>query len=121
MDTASVVQQVLAWLQNVGTFVATNAWRIAMRQVYFYGFMDLLLGTIFLVAGFIFWHKSSKKVKEDGWDNRRYDFISPQSALAVVAVGCIIAGLISMLCSIRFFWNPEWYAISLIIQQVTNK
>jgi hypothetical protein len=108
--TVTIVQQVLDWLTNVGKFVAENGWRIAMRQVYVYGFMDLLGGILGMIGGGILLKIGIKIEKED--DNKIWE---PQIIFGALI---LIAGIISAFLSIRFFVNPEWYAIQLIINQV---
>ena len=108
--TATIVQQVLDWLTTVGKFVAENGWRIAMRQVYVYGLMDLVGGILAMAGGWILLKLGLKIEKED--DNKLWE---PQVIFGILL---LFGGIISAFLSIRFFANPEWYAIQLIINQV---
>jgi hypothetical protein len=119
MVTSSIVQQVLDWLKTTGTFVAQNGWRIAMRQVYFYGAMDITLGIILLVSGTMLFLRGEKQTKQTGGDWFDVDgSITARFGWGFIGTILLIAAVITLLCSIRFFFNPEWYAIQLIISQV---
>ena len=117
-NTATIVQQVLDWLTNVGKFVAENSWRIAMRQVYVYGGMDVLVGVLLSVGGFISLKLGLKTAKENGWDDGNYTDNVPAYLGVILGSFAIAIGIGVLVASIRFFVNPEWYAIQLIVNQV---
>ena len=120
-NTATIVQQVLDWFTNVGKFVVENGWRIAMRQVYFYGAMDIIAGVLVTALGSIGVTIGLKSAQKNGWKTpARYEDDDNFFAIMMTVIGSliIIFGVVTLLSSVRFFYNPEWYAIDLIIKQV---
>jgi hypothetical protein len=120
VDTATVIQQVLEWLKNVGTFVVENGWRIAMRQVYLYGFLDLVWFIILSITGASLLIPSINYLKDCEKNDNYYDpEDNPLPIFGIVFGGVFITLAIFIgVSSIRWFVNPEWYAIKLIIDQV---
>lgn len=99
------IKALIDQLMKTGEFLATKSFAIAMKQAINYGIWDLSIGLVSIIIGvltLVFGYKYD-------WDE---DFYVPMSFI------CIALGLVTAVCSIRFFVNPEWYAIKMLIDLV---
>lgn len=111
---SDLLQKVLDWLAQTANFVATNGWRITMKQVYFMGLQRLFWFAILVVMFFVALHfiKALKKWEEDSDDYAYTAF----AIFLLVLEGLGAAAL--LISALNYLINPEWMAIQLILSQV---
>lgn len=111
MNTNDLIKYILDYIVKIGGVLATEGFRIAMRQVYTYAIMDIVMGIFIALVGVVLFFIISKLDNDKelgGWSVFWKSF----------GIICWILSFIPMMFSIRFFMNPEWYAIRLIIEQI---
>jgi hypothetical protein len=111
MNTNDLIKYILDYMVKIGGIVVTEGFRIAMRQVYTYAVMDIVVGVFIALIGCLFFFIISNLDKRNEWDDWKITW-------KVFGIVAWIVSFIPMLYSIRFFMNPEWYAIKFIIEQV---
>lgn len=99
------IQQLIDALLKTGEFVATEGYRIALKQVFTYAVLDLVSGGAMIVLGILSFYMEKKIKDSDGF-------------CAVLGFFATVIGIFTALCSVRFFLNPEWYAIHMLIELV---
>lgn len=107
------VQQLIERLLKTGEILATEAFKLAVRQIYTYAIIDVVCGVLFLIAGIILLTVGIKKYKE--WDE------DIPSSMVICGIISTIIGLFDGLMSIRYFMNPNWYAVKLLIETFLRK
>ena len=119
--TPEQIQDLLDRLFEIGGAVASNGWRIAMRQVYVEMVTNavwffVVLGVVVVLA--IATKKVAKEYQQDR-ENRR-DYPDSEWKLVVLGVGLSIAIVLPFLLNavvVRLI-NPEWYAVRLLLDIV---
>lgn len=103
--TPEQIQELINKLFETGQFVGTNAWRIALRQVYVDAWTNVIGAVLALVLGLlILWLA-------------RYVFKNIDGGVGLT-LGCVdvfiatIFIIANSLSAYQYFMNPEWYAIS---------
>jgi hypothetical protein len=107
--TPDQIEQLIREMLKTGEILLTAGFQLAVRQVYTYAIMDVVVGVLLLAIGI--------PVLRSTWKNYEssYDF-SLDDAKLVVSGLMVLIGTITSLASIRLFLNPQWYAIKLMIE-----
>lgn len=103
-DIKALIDQIL----KTGEILATKSFELAVKQVYVYATLDVIIGALFILAsiiGFI--------IAKRNWDNIDED-LEPFVVLGIFFPFGV--GILNLLCSIRYFINPEWYAVKLLLE-----
>lgn len=107
-DVKALVDQ----LMKTGEFLASNAYRIALRQNYAYAAVDSVVMLVLLILGIVLWKHGSKNHAENKYDEDSYMFhylfAGVFWTISFIELNCTILRLIS----------PEWYAIKDLINLV---
>src|SRR3989304_1984844 len=119
--TPEQIQDLLDRLFEIGGAVASNGWRIAMRQVYVEMVTNavwffVVLGVVVVLA--IATKKVAKQYLQDREDLRSY----PDSEWKLVVLGTLLSISIVLpfllnAVVVRLV-NPEWYAVRLLLDIV---
>lgn len=110
--TPEQIEQLIRELLKTGEILATKAFELAIRQIYTYAILDIVVGVVFLLLGVILTYLAIKNNDNPDWDNNGFPIV-PTWMLAVLFD---FLGVIIGLCSIRYFINPEWYAVKLLLE-----
>lgn len=109
--THEQIKELMNTLLQTGEFLASGAFRLALRQTFVYGFMDAFFGSILaLVGGIGLW-------KKRGYWEQKYS-AEWEDILVGAFIAASVAGIGLLGTSIRFFLNPEWYAVKLLLETV---
>lgn len=103
------IEQLIRELLETGKILATEAYKLAVQQIYTYAIMDFVLGIPALILGIIFLVKSIKNYEE------RYD-TTPQDLAVAGSVVLTGFGLAEILFGLRYVLNPQWYAVKLLVE-----
>lgn len=108
--TPEQIEQLIRELLEAGKIVATKAFELSMKQVYTYAILDVVIGTIIFMLGLLIWWSVKRHM------GSKYRFENDEGMIVVLSWIVSGFGLIIGLCSIRYFINPEWYAVKLLLE-----
>lgn len=104
-DIKALIDQIL----QTGEILATRSFELAIRQVYVYATLDVVIGVL-LILGSIIGFIAAKK----NWNTKAVVDLEMPIVLGIFFSSVI--GILNLLCSIRYFINPEWYAVKLLLE-----
>lgn len=122
--TPEQIQQLIDQLLRTGEFLATEAFRIALRQVYLKLLLDSISAVAFGIAGFLSFKSAKESFQtfqkyleaENGWTNWRQDKIQERGNIFLaISIALAFAALLNVFLVISYAINPEWYAIKLLL------
>lgn len=111
------LQQVIDWISNI----APEVWRIAIRQVQANAFETAIwttFGFIIGISALIIGIKSLKAFRKNGNDGVSFAGIWIGFGTSILAFPISVGGLATI---VHYLYNPEFYAIQLLISTLTGK
>lgn len=108
--TPEQIKELITRLLNTGEILASKAFELAYRQVLIEGWMNVILGGLFVIfclglALYIFRHDSDP---DSMWENN--------GEIGVVALVVGFLGLVlAVVPGVRYLMNPAWYAAKLLL------
>ncbi len=124
--STSTVQSIKDAMTPVALAIGKGAeygWTILIKQQYVYGvgFAIAAVGSLVLMALFIWMFRSLSEAAKDstGFSRGDYDFLIAFAFLASVA--CLICIFAFAFQSAAHFINPDYYALQYLLDTVTNK
>lgn len=108
--TPDQIQQIIDTLLRTGEFLATKAFELALRQVYVYATLDILIGAILILVGaFVLNHFRKNPEIFIGDGEFKFFMYGLVSIFPMLGIGLWVS-------SVKFFMNPEWYAVKLLLE-----
>ncbi len=106
--TPDQINDLINKLLETGKFLGTKAFELAVRQTYFEGTANTIIGLLFLIVAGICIYIAKRMIFDD-WDED-FAFVP-----IIVVVGSFAISPFFLYDGIAKLVNPEWYAIKLLL------
>lgn len=120
MDVNLIVDELL----SIAEFLASEAFKLAVRQIQLKAIIDMIVVVITAFC-LIILNKSTWKFQREFWaGDLDRDWNDPHAAIATVyAVNTILSIImfINLMYVLSYVYNPQWYAVNLLIDTIINK
>jgi len=109
-----IIQEVFDWLVSTGEMLTSEAFRLAVRQVYSKVTIGVVWIILLLTLSFVLFKLAKKNMAEGSysWDDDRVEV-----PIFFGGVALVIAMVVLTLVIPRII-NPEWYAIKEILHLI---
>ena len=105
-DIKALIDQLL----KTGEILATKSFELATKQIYVYAILDVIIGILLFFGGLLIYKAIRKYYGDD------YNFEHSEGMFSVLSWIVSTMGVILCISSLKFFLNPEWYAVKLLIE-----
>lgn len=121
MDINLIVDQLL----SIAEFLASEAFKMAMRQIQLKAILDgvtVLIAVVCLIILNVKTGNFQRKV----WNDELDDWSPDSAGLAIFTIIMVnvilsITAWINLYCVISYMYNPQWYAVKLLIDTLITK